>query len=364
MSTPAAQPRTQSAAGHRRRTRGMALLLVVGALFILAAMAAHLVAVSEVAADEARVSAARSRLRYAAESAADRAFWLVVADRRQYSNRSLGQGQSARMDTTTEAWMTDSVPHDIVVDDFHVQAVLRDADCGLNVSDPSGAFLDTMKTLDSDWNETLSRFKDIYVDYADTNDTKRLYGHEREDYTVDGWPDLPRNGSLRCREEFLWLPDAGDLLAQFSSTATADATGAVQASATPPEPLSLDMLRLIPPEGITFPQSSQPSFFTSPPATLEKLATLTQDELALVLDARQGWMTKQTPLSDSLDAPLLQRLQRRFSFRESGVAVIQVTAFSENNDIHLQFSTTRDLRSLRAWTQGVPALVLWEELSY
>ena len=360
-------------AAHRK-ARGIALLLVVGMLFVMAVMAAHLVAVSEVAADEAHIAATRSRLRYTAESAADRAFWLLVADRRQYASRALGLGPTARPDAAAESWMTDGVPHEIVLDDFRAVVEVADADAGLNVADPSGASLDTLKTLDADWNEALSRFKDLYIDYADANDSRRLSGGEREDYAAAGWPDLPRNSGLRCREEFFWLPGAGEILARFAAAVAADAAGAASAtgaapaapknSEAPPEPISLDRLRIIPPANINFPATANPSFFSSSPPILQKRAALTPEELATVLEARQRWTETQLPLADSLDVPLMQRLRRVFSFRESGVAVIQVTALSENNDVRLLFRCARDLRTLRTWNQGTPTLVVWEELSF
>ncbi len=368
MTGAAAQfPRPGPARRRRRKEDGSAMLLVVGALFVMAVIAANLVGLSEVAADEARVSAERSRLRHVAESAADRAFWLIIADRRQYGNRTLGQGDAARPDATTDAWMADGTPHELAVDDHPARVEIRDAAAGLDLSDTTGRTLRTaLATGDADADADLDAFLDVYRDYADSDDNRRLHGFEKDDYAAAGWPDMPRNGRLQFREEFFWLNGAGDALARFAETATtaglsaAAAQDADAAAATPP---SVDALRIIPPDGISFPQTQLSNFFSATPEVIRQAASLTPDELAAVLEARRRSLTEGLPLDQLLDLPLLQRLRQRLSFQESGIATFVVTAFSEDGDIRREVRCTRDLRDMQGWNYGTHTLVIWEEFS-
>ncbi|MEI8080166.1 MAG: hypothetical protein WCH61_11125, partial [bacterium] len=280
-------------AGVRKRERGFALLLVIGALLVLNIMAGHLVAISEVAANEALVAAERARLSYAAESALDRAFWLILADRRKNANRTMGTANQ-RPDPTLEVWMADGSAHEIMVDGVKVLVAIQDGESGIDISGPNAAT--TLRSMlsgpDKEKNDELDRFLDIFQDYLDTDDNKRLHGKEREDYLADGWPDMPRNGNLQFRDEAFWLEG---LAAAMSSNTMADmGSAAVTTEPVKPEALNLESIRIIPPSGIIFPRTQKPNFFSATPTMIQQLGAFNPAELALIMGAKLSWERNRT----------------------------------------------------------------------
>ena len=354
--------------GDRRRERGFALLLVLGSLFALEIMAGHLVAISEVSAKEALIAAERARLSYGAESAIDRAFWLLLADRKKNpTNRTMGTANQ-RPDPTQEVWMADGGAHEIVTaDGIKVRVAIQDAECGIDVSGPGA--VNTLRSQlsgpDKEKNEDLDRFLDIFQDYLDTGDDRRLHGKEREDYAAEGWPDLPRNGAFQFRDEAFWLEGLSTVL---NNTATGVGSFTATAEPAKPEPLSLESLRIIPPPTIIFPRTQKPNFFSATPTMIQQRGAnqpipFNPAELALIQEAKRRWSLDHTPIDQSLDPPLYQRLNQLFSFQESGVGTFVATAISEDGDIRREMRCTRDCRQIQQWNYGTPTVVYWDEFS-
>lgn len=339
----------------RRRQRGVALIIVVGTLAVLAFMVMHLTVISQLVSAEAKVAASRTYLAYAAESAADRAFWMLLQDRRRFGNRTLGvaAAERAAQGKAEEAWMMDSRPHSLMVGEYPASVKLADADSGLDFSgaNPSSNLRVALQSDDLQQNDTVERFLDVLTDYLDPDDTKRLHGKEVSDYASEGWPDLPRNNPVQCREEIYWLDGLFDAVSfKGGDTAGADAGGIDQ-----------DAVRIIPPPGRSFPRSQRPSFFSASPALLKSLTPLTQAELPIVLAARQQWEDSGAIISEVLDAALYQRLSSKFSFQESGVVTVKAVATTPDGEIRRELSITRDCRNLRG-NLSPPALVYWERL--
>ena len=333
------------------RQRGVALVLVLAALALLGFMAAHLTAVSQITASEAKVAAVRARLTYAAESAADRAFWLLVADRRQFTNRNLGATEAPREADAGEPWMMDGCAHVLKIGGITAYVTISDADSGLDFYgvDPARTLGPLLRGEDLARNDAIDRFFDVLSDYVDADDAQRLHGKEQPDYAAEDCPDLPRNGLLQFREEVCWLGGISDLLPE------AQAAGEGM-----PARIDLDNVRIIPPPGFLFPRPQRTSFFSAAPFVLQQQAHLTDDELAAVLVARDQWRANRQPPSETLDPALLQRLTAAFSFVESGVATLCVTAVAADGEIRRQWQATRDCRNLRAGNTGGVALVYLE----
>lgn len=334
-----------------RRQRGVALVLVLGTLAVLAVMAAHLAAISQVTANEARVSATQARLTYAAESAAERAFWLLISDRRQFPDRNLGASQLPREGDAGEPWMTDGRPHLMTVDGFTVQVTVLDADAGFDFYsiDPARVLAPVLRGDDLTRNDTIDRFLDVVSDYVDADDGRRLHGKEQPEYEAEGIPDLPRNGLLQFREEVCWLDGVADVL-----PAARNATDSM------PAQVDLESVRIIPPPGFLFPRPQRISFFSAPPFVLQQQARLSADELDAVLAAREEWVKNDQPPSATLDPTLYQRLSAVFNFNESGVATFRVTAIGRDGEVRREWQATRDCRNLNAGNTGGVALVYWE----
>jgi len=334
--------RTEFIHSVKRGERGVALLVVLGVAAVVGVMAAHLAVLSEVTAREAFVAAARDELKYAAESAAERALWLFLADRATYANRTLGQELIGREDPAAEVWMTDGKPHQLTVGNATVTVTLHDADSGLDFSGTAADGLrDLLRSDDVSQQIAVDRFLDVLADYVDADDQERLHGMERRDYEAEDYPDLPRNGPLQFREEAYWLKGLGDAL---THVAGGTGSGVVKPTA----------LRPIPPRGCSFSQSRAgragtgraglPSFFASHPTVLRLVGGLTDAELSLVLEARARWQATGEPLEQNLTPDILGRLRTRFSFLESGVAAVVASAATADGQVVRVLRLTRDCR--------------------
>ena len=338
---------------------GIALILVLSALALLAVMATHVTVVTEVAADEAKVSAARGRLAYVAESAADRGFWLLIADRRQYPNRTLGIAQAERPAEAGEAWMMDGRPHALPMPDARVQVVVADADCGMDFSgpNPAPALRTLLATEDVQRNDLVDRFLDVLADYIDPDEVKRLHGREAQDYAADGYPDLPRNAPLQFREEAFWLTGMGDM----PHLDREDAQPAVA------ETFEVSAVRVIPPAGTVFPRRSQmDSFFSVSAEVIRRRLNLQEQELKTVLEARARWFKSGEPVAQNLPPALLQRLGATFALnpQESDVTVVTVTAADSAGAVQRESRSVRNCRSLQMGNIAGPTLVYWEMVTY
>jgi len=337
------------------------LILVLGVLAVVGVMAAHVALVSETTAREAAVAATRSELRYACESAIDRAFWLLLVDRAVYRNRDLGRLPTERETAEEEVWMTDGRRHEFKVMDLTVHVAHCDADAGLDFSAPDAAqkLRTVLLSEQEERQEQIDSFLDILSDYVDTDDLEHLNGKEQPDYAAEGLPDLPRNGVIQFREEVYWLEGVRETLSGADPLETPSKAA----------PLDDRAVRLIPPKGFGFQQASRgrrssasarPSFFSSPPSLIRQLANLTDSELTSVLEARGRWQTEGEPLEDNLDPGLVARLRGRFSFQESGVTTIVATAFSPTREIRRTVRVTRDCRA----SQNVFADAARERFAY
>jgi hypothetical protein len=300
----------------------MALVVVMGTAAIAAVMAAHVMLLSETVAREAAVAAARQELRYAAESAADRAFWLHLVDRRLFTDRTLGVVSAEREERQLEPWMLDGRPHRF--EGTACTVSLHDALQGISFAgnQPGQELREQIDPEDSERREAVDTFLDIVADYVDPDDQTHLRGMEQDDYEAEGWAGLPRDAPFQFREEIYWLPGWREVL-----------YGPVQA---------------IPPPGIGNPQrpgaTALPPFFSSAPGVLQQRGGLDAAELALVLEARTRWQQDGIPLDQLLDADLLGRIRGRFSLVESTAVTVAVEAVSAAGVVgHFSVTRTTDL---------------------
>lgn len=317
----------------------MALVVVMGTAAVAAVMAAHVMLISETVAREAAVASERQALRYDAEGAADRAFWMHLVDRRLVADRSLGVASPEREILDAEPWMLDGRPHRLEGTAATVR--LSDALQGISFAGPQPAqeLRDLADPTDTERQEAVDVFLDVVADYVDADDLTHLHGLERDGYADAGLAGLPRDAPIEFREEVYWLPGWQDVL-----------YGPVQ---------------VIPPPGIPLTQVGRgpalPPFFSSAPGVLEQRGGFDPAELAMVLEARRLWQEQGVPLDQSLDAALLGQVKARFSLTESPVATIEVEAVSASG-VSRRLSVTRsaDLRRADSYADGArQSWALW-----
>ncbi|MDT8390545.1 MAG: hypothetical protein RRC34_08565 [Lentisphaeria bacterium] len=311
--------------------RGSALVIVLGSIAVMALLVVHVTTWSEIVGKETKTDTTLSMLRYAAESAAERALWMHVADKRDYGSRTLltARGNS---EETRERWLADGAPHRVIVDGVRVDVAIKDAAAGFTIATVQGvetmrqAFL--AKETDFAAIQTVETFVNSWLDYIDRGDADaaRLNGMERPEYDRAGLTGLPRNGAPLFREELFWLP---------SSAALAQLMGPEMSPTQ-----FLDFFHPVSPGADTSRQRIKPAFFSSSPAMLRYLAGLDEQELMDVLADRSAHLAGSGDLFASVDPTLAARLKNLFSFVESGVITIEVTAVSAEGDMRRTHTIT------------------------
>ena len=342
---------TQQAPGakrDRRKERGIALIMVLGVLVVVGLMAGHIAVLSETVDAESRVAALRSGLKYAAESAADRALWFHLVDRRLFKKRRLGLDMSERdAADLEEAWMLDGKTHEFKESGCRV--ALRDAIAGLDFSGNKAASklrpLLIAPEAEEEERVGVEDFLDVLADYIDPDDALHLNGKEIGDYQADGYANLPRNGPLQFREEVHWLDGSEIIL-----------TG----SGRP---------RIVPPAGLAFPKSKQKRipFFSSSRAEIERAAKVSPEEAEQLVLARTRFQTLGELLEENLDPHLLQLAYSNFSFDESVIVTVIAEASSPTGEVKRVLRVTRDcrLKAVNAFSSNQrECLANWEKIVF
>lgn len=289
--------------------KGAALIIVLVFTALAFVIAAGLAAACGTAAIPANAQALTLRSRYEAESASTYAVWRLASDIKLHSNRNMGRFDGAETaDDNASRAVADGRSLGFNLDEGSKASVqLLDANRGLDVSGnlgPSRAktFIAAAGLAVDDDTEPIRAWLARAGDYVDGDSLVQNNGMEQSDYAPD---NLPRNGALQSQWEALWIPGFREVMLP------------AVASDTWPIP-EVDLLRLVPPRGQTFPGSDKPNFFASPSWMIGQLAQLEEDELAAVISARDAWNSSRIPLSESL-GELRPKVEKVFSMSESKV---------------------------------------------
>lgn len=305
------------------RESGMALLMVMGVLSACMLLISHIMLVSSVISKESYMISTKGLLRYQAESAAETAFWMHLTDRRLYSNRTLGQGETDALRENSDfgCWMLDGRPHPF--DDDRVYVYLQSAENGLK---PSSLENDLKMGYDladdADHIAEIDQFVAAYKDYIDEDDLLNINGYEADDYASAGFPTLPRNAPMQFKQEFFWLPDWNYIIREE--------------------------ICIIPPLGVTydFGRNKKPSIFSASDASICARLNIApgSSELDSIHEALQRWKDDGTALEDSLDIDLLTTIKSHFDFNEPGLALVVAQAYDANREIHAGYRVTREAK--------------------
>lgn len=327
---------------------------MLGVLSVITVMALHVTTSSEVAALEAKVLADRGLLKYVAESAADRAFWLLLTDRRN-PDRAVAPELGADVAPEDVPWEINGAPHALDVGGIRVQVEMPDADRGGLVLSGKGwqgklqGELARMATDDDERREALELFLDVLKDYVDRGDEVHPRGKERPDYENEGYPSMPRNGELQYREEAFWLDGLGDAIPGMATEN--------------PGLLDRELIRLIPPAGLQLPSQGKPSIYSAGRLPALFRASMSSDELLAVEEAILRSRAENTTLEELLDPELLGKVGAHFSTQRKGKTsgIVTIRSTAERAGIQRELRVTRDTRSLRVQGKTV-WLVLWEKV--
>ncbi len=296
---------------HPRRSRGergAALIAVLCFVALVALITASAVTISQVGNYTSRTFTDRSLSSYVAEGAVARMQWLVVADKKKFSNRLMGETDYAN--ETQERYLADGIKHSMDYYGNQVDVAIYDMASGYDISDDNASSrLDAYRSTfydDAERRDAFMAFQNCIKDYTDADDFTQLKGLEKGEYTSRGLAPLPRNGRMQFREEIMLVPG-------FSDFFSPDANG------------RLSTFRIIPPPNM--PRISQnSSFFSASREVIMNKCSLSPEQADQVIEARNQWEGSRTPLNQTLEPSVLASLKSNFSFSESGFFTLIVNA--------------------------------------
>jgi hypothetical protein len=134
---------------------------------------------------------------------------------------------------------------------------------------------------------------------------------EEAEYQERGLAPLPRNAAMQFREEMLYIPGVSNFVKP-------DAMG------------RLNSIKLIPPDGMRLNTNVAPPLFTASNELLTALGSFEADESKQIMDGIDAWYKKRTPISESIDELLLQRVRQAFNLRDTGYYTIFITPLLNN----------------------------------
>ncbi len=285
---------------------GAALVAVLCLIFTAGLLTVSTLAIAKAGTFNVTAHVRMQRSMLVAEGVANRVQWLIAADRELY-NSSERLGETIYDDYDYDRYLADLVPHVINYYGEEVQFTISDARSGIDLS--AFAYTSSLRRLavnredESEWTEALEVLRNQIRDYTDSDDDLSEDGLERSDFEERNMTPLTRNDAPQFREELLYLPGFRDIF-------ETDRQGRLSA------------IRLIPPES-TASLSGTPAFLTATPDMLKSYCNLDDDEIVEVNAAVKAWLKERTPISESVDPLLLDRLYR-LSWYESGNYTVTV----------------------------------------
>lgn len=243
---------------------------------------------------------------YINEGAANRIQWLIAADRGLHSTTNPGREDYSEYDY--DRYIADGVIHTIDYYGTEIEFTITDARSGFDFSPRS--ISSTLNRIKRTWNtdtdliEKVDILKDLITDYTDSNDNVTGDGKETADYESEEKLPLPRNATIKFREEFFYIDGFTDLF-------PADKHG------------RLTSIRLIPPGNMAN-LSGNPSIFTADKFLLQTCCDLEEEEAETVLEAIKLFQTERVNLEDQLGVELLPKIRRGLSWQESGFYTVNI----------------------------------------
>lgn len=293
-----------------KHDKGIALIAVLSILLLITLLSLTIVTVSKICSIRTHIDRLNERSMLLAEGASNRIFWLLLNDRKNFKTRVLGDVDYNK-DESHERLMADGVTHEFDYYGGKVEYQLKDLQTGIQVSGPAARMgvnkLIDQPNIDAAKKNKLTNLANRLMDYVDADSLLRVNSLESNEYAALGLSPLPRNSIMQFREEVLYIPGAKDFFA-------VDKIG------------RLSSVALIAPNGLRQINVIRPNIFNSSKTTIARLANLSSDESDEVEQALKKWVSAKTPLSESLEATLLERLKQHFSFAESGYYTMIIRA--------------------------------------
>ncbi len=290
---------------NQQSEQGIALIAVISILTLITLLTLTIISTSKICAISNSGNRIASRSMLLSESAANRIYWLLMQDRKNFPNRNLGEIDY--QNSETPRFMADGTTRRISCCGSQATFTITDMQNGIAVNgyNPGWQLQQRAKQpyIAEKEKKLLITVNNRLLDYVDRDSLVRLNSLEVNDYRDLNLPNLPRNQPMQLREELLFIPDTEKI---FHVDRLGRLTSAL----------------LIAPRGLRQLTHSRPNIFTVSPAEIRSSTKLSEDEYQLVIEALQQWKKNHIPLTQSLDSTLLARLKQHFSFNESGYYTI------------------------------------------
>jgi hypothetical protein len=296
---------------QNKQESGIALIAVLFMILVVSILVASAVAMSQYAAFESSTFTGFSRSFYLAEGAASRVRWLIMADRRKHPQRKLESSETDLDDS--ERYIADNVTHTMDYYGRKITFQIEDMLAGIDVSSTSPDIslrslfkADPTEQDDPEFLEFCSKLRD----YTDRNDLLNINGMEKKDYQQEELYNLPRNNKLQFAQEIMYIPG-------FEDYFTPDKYGRVS------------IFQIITPEKLKKIRG-RPSLFSSSIELIKNKCKLSDEETEQLSEALTKWQAENTPLADSLDPGLKNRLAAHFSTVESGYYTLVINTAAKS----------------------------------
>lgn len=325
----------------RRRPRGIALVIVLGMVFLYAVLGSMLVTAGRVSAISERVISERSNVKYSAESATAFAQWMVAT----YNfNNPIPKDDR---DPEEVVWSENATISNIELVDLHKATIkVLPVNRGQNISKLATDRAKVIQTVafdDSELDEVLNDFFADYLDYTDRDERYSPIGEGREQPDFDVEP-YPRNNQMQFREEIYWIKNI-DQFINFHGQYTLR------------EAVPADSFRLIPPRdargrvpGGVDPTGTKNDFWSAPIGWLimQVQGGLTPLDLEAIKECQQRGYSGSEGAENCLGFELFELLNQHVSFdRQQGVVfTLDVTATTEDGTISRRIQSTMNLKNI------------------
>jgi hypothetical protein len=287
--------------------KGIALVAVMSILLLITLLTLSIITTSKTCALRSAGANINARSMLLNESAANRIYWMLMHDRKNFSDRTLGE--TDYNDTESERFLADGVKHEFDYYGSKVRYQIYDMQSGISLDgrQPNREIkqLSQQLYLDDDKKNALDTLSNRLLDYIDKDDLIRVNSFENSNYRELNLYNIPRNNVFKIREEVLYIPGS-EILFPIDNIGR------------------LSSAKLIAPQGLRQLNTSRLNFFNTPIATIAHRANLSSIEREAVVAALNAWFLHRIPLSQSLDATLIATLKKHFSFVESGYYTIIV----------------------------------------
>lgn len=298
----------------KKHERGVALIIVLSVLAFIIVLVLSAVSLTQYMVRDTGTYSSCTRSMYAAESAANRIYWLLLNDRKKYPQRNIVPDDDS-LSGDEERYVADGQVRQMKqYPRQHVTYEIHDAVSGIDVSGaaPQRDLVSMANGMErgSLERKELDALCNKLLDYADADALVHPDGMEEREYLAGGKRHLPRNRPLQYREELLWIPGSR---AYFKP----DQNGRIASA------------RVIAPAGLP-PVSGRPGLYSTPLSQIAERCRLSAIDIEQLQDAFSAWENEKRPLKDSLPAGFLKRLEMYYGSSESGYYTILIDASNQN----------------------------------